>query len=211
MTLILITREPGKIMCYSDSRVTNEPNGSIKTVTDHFSKLLILPYRATMGDLSDPNLKEVRGEFGFAFSGDITFATALYSMASNFFLSLHDNKSKSAPYLVDFADTLVRLANILLEDVIANAKDRLYSIILFGPCPKTKELKIIQIEIDKERQPWRCAQSEVRIQETGFKIIGSGSRAFLEHVKENPHKAVSMQYAEIIGTSEKPVAFGVIW
>lgn len=198
MTILIITREPGKVVCYSDSRVTHRPNDKIKPVTDHFSKLLVLPFRASIGVVSKGNLKEIRGEFGFAFAGDILFATALYSMASNIFSNLHKEDAKQAPDFVSFVDALTRLANLLLDDGIFDAKNRQYTVLLFGPCPRTKELKIYEIGIDEGLTPWRYAYSEVTIEDTGLRILGSGAKSFLKHARMNPHKVASAPYAEIL-------------
>lgn len=198
MTILLITREPGRVICYSDSRVTHRPNDQTRTVTDHFSKLLVLPYHATIGKAADPGTKHVRGEFGYAFAGDILFATALYSMASNVFSNLHDEDADVPPDFEAFVDSLTRLANILLDDVIFNAKDRKYTVLFFGPCPATKEIKIYEIRIDECSTPWRFSYTEVEINDTGFKILGSGAQSFLTHVKMHPEKAASTPYAEIL-------------
>lgn len=197
MTLLVITREPGQIICYSDSRVTHRPNDTVRTVTDHFSKLLVLPFRATMGKVGDPGLQEARGE-GYAFAGDILFATSLYSMASNVFANLHDEEADSPPSIEEFVDATARLANVLLDDAIFNAKERKYTVLLFGPCPNSKELKIFEIAVDEATTPWRYNYSEVEIQDTGLKLVGSGSTGFLQHAKDNPHKIASAPYAEIL-------------
>lgn len=198
MTILVITREYEKIICYSDSRVTHRPSGTIRTVTDHFSKILILPFKVSIGKVGKEQLREVRGEFGYAFAGDILFATALYSMASNIFSNLHDESAEYPPNFHSFVETLTRLANILIEDDIFNAKNREYTVFIFGPCPLTKELKIFQIALDHGATPLRFSFFEVEIQETGFRIVGSGMNSFFDHVDKNKHKAATFPYAEIL-------------
>jgi len=213
MTILLITREAGEVICYSDSRVTNRPNNSLKTVTDHFSKILLIPFRLSMGRLNRPDVREVRGEFGFAFAGDITFATALYSMASSVFMGLHSNETDQAPKMTYFAETLARLANVLLDDVIVNAKEREYSIFFFGPCPRDADIKIFEILIDRTTQPWRFASIEVPIKETGLAVAGSGAPSFFAYVKKNP-QTLALPYAEIlldlIESGEEPTIGGFL-
>jgi len=198
VTLIVLTREPGKVLCFSDSRVTRGRNEEVRTVTDHFSKLLVLPFKATLGSTTSGDLKDVRGEFGFAFAGDILFATALYSMASNVFSNLHSETSERPPDILSFADALTRLANILLDDDVFNASAREYVVILFGPCPHTGDLRIFEIGYDRNTQPWRFAHKEIEILDTGLIVRGSGAQSFMDHAKKNPEKLRSMPYAEIL-------------
>ncbi|MGR3464927.1 hypothetical protein [Limimaricola sp.] len=167
-----------------------------------------------MGNASRNELSQIRGEFGYAFAGDILFATALYSIAANTFGNLHKPEETQPPDLSSFVEALTRMANLLLDDVIFNAQDRKYTVFLFGPCPRSKALKIFQIAIDETSTPWRFAHSEIHIEEAGFKLAGSGVKSFLGHLQKNPHKAATAPYAEVfldtISAEEDPTIGGAL-
>ncbi|WP_323783975.1 hypothetical protein [Leisingera sp.] len=123
-------------------------------------------------------------------------------MASNVFSNLHDEDADAPPDFEAFVDSLTRLANILLDDVIFNAKDRKYTVLLFGPCPATKEVKIYEIRIDECSTPWRFSYTEVEIKDTGLKVVGSGAQSFLAHIKMHPEKAASTPYGHCCRTQQ---------
>jgi len=182
MTIIVLVKTDNEIHCFSDSRISKNDERRSKT-TDKFSKIMLVPIHATIGTVGNDESTIFRGEIGFAFCGDVVFATALYTMSSNMFLNLHSEDASDPPSFKDVAIAVENLANILLDDYIFNAKDRNYQVALFGCCPATGELDSYIIEFDQSATPIRYAAKENPFVDGYPMALGSGSNYFWAKVK----------------------------
>lgn len=187
MTIVSIARSGDEILCYSDSRITQKLSAEKHVVSaDTFPKLLLVPYRATAEKLTDETVPEIKGEFGFAYAGDVVFAVGLHAMCSNMFLNLHAVDGGAPPALEDFATLAASLANILHERVlIFNGSDskRLYSAFMFGVCPKEKTLKAFEIGLNTDCVPYRFSSRQLELTEGRVYSIGSGVYSFNRAIK----------------------------
>ncbi|WP_444460012.1 hypothetical protein [Rhodobacter capsulatus] len=184
MTIIVLLKNDDKIHCFSDSRISKKTEDGTKKTTDKFSKIMLLPIHATKGKVNDGEVTSFRGEIGFAFCGDVVFATALYTMSSNMFLNLHYENANAAPSLKQLADGVSNLANILLDDYIFHARERDYQVALFGCCPATGELESYIIEFDKDAIPIRYTAKENPFFDGHPMALGSGSGYFYGAIVE---------------------------
>lgn len=185
MTLIVLMKDDEKIVRFSDSRVSRNIDGKVKKTTDKFSKIMLLPIYATAGDIEKDDLTIFRGEIGFAFCGDVLFATALYTMSSNMFLNLHNVNGSKPPSLKQLAESVANLANVLLDDYILHAKERNYQVALFGCCPATQVLGSYLVEIDEATVPMRYCAKENPFTDGHPLALGSGADYFYGQALHN--------------------------
>ncbi|ARE85041.1 hypothetical protein ROSMUCSMR3_03587 [Roseovarius mucosus] len=212
MTVLALLRTPNALRCYTDSLVTRGSGRQVQKTTDKFSKIMLLPYHATVGRMTDNDTRSFRGELGFAFCGDVLFATALYTMSSNMFLNLHWEEGDRPPYLKGLAEGVAQFANALLEDYVVNAMKRNYQVVLFGYCPVTSALEAFLISFDFDRQPVRYESTKIELQVGQPFVLGSGAEDVYRKIQDlgkGNHKLPEI-LLDVIRESENPTVGGAL-
>jgi len=214
MTVIVMSKDDERIHCFSDSRVSRNHEGKITSTTDKFSKIMLVPVHATVGHVGKNETTIFRGEIGFAFCGDVLFATALYTMSSNMFLNLHYEDGNAPPSLRQLADSVANLANVLLDDYIFHAKDRDYQVALFGCCPATGSLESYIVEFDRSTNPIRYGVKENPFHDGNPMALGSGSGHFyglaIDSFKANGKVEVPKVILSMIHNAVDPTVGGTL-
>lgn len=177
MTLIALHYSDNHFWALSDSRASHSPLGEVKKIIDRLTKTYIVNYRFTSESGMDDYRQDVKGEVGFAFSGDILVALALKAMSATLLENMHDLNGRSDPPTFEIISNIfLKSAELLHDETILNARP--FQAFIFGFCPSTRKPHISYLNLTQENSLYKYSIVNLDVSKNITYSMGSGSKFF---------------------------------
>jgi len=206
MTLIALHYSAGRFRCYADSKISFGESNSLKK----YCKVLSLPliYRQTIGG----KVITKSHNFGMGICGNLAAATAVYTIASGIFQSLHAHGESNAPELSHLMNFLLKIGRDVFEDICILGNSGLFGFIVFGFDITSKKPFVYKYGtvFDKNKQKIDLYNAECEVIENGVYLLGSGEEKFKEAMErgQKNHAHFADVFFQFVRSGEEPTVGG---
>jgi len=193
MTLVLATRQKGKVQFCTDSRLTFEYSNGVKEYADVGVKLFKIPVKVYAN-------KEVKyqKDWGMAFAGNTTSSYLLKEITQQF-LSDISLVRQPTDFAYNICEYILKIHENLSTTILPILKrnGKAYFII-GGFCPNQKQIRTFVFEYDDTMTPPKPTFEEIEIDNEEILMFGSGKDAALSH-KDWTNWTVIKVMSKVIG------------
>jgi hypothetical protein len=163
LTLVAVWRaDEHRLMAVADTRIIRAPGN---VLTEHGPKLLPITIVCRQpGDTGFFDRVTYRTEIGFAYSGSTLSALAAHALSNTLLSKLIGMPNTPPPTLNEIAFFIAGASAEYMREVGQLAgRDGLFSSIVFGCCPQTRELRAFRLDPVLEKASFRIEIQEHRL------------------------------------------------